>query len=422
MGEERTIPAPPGARRREGEILKEVPDAAGLVLWQAVRHLRDWAESSPEVRAKLFNPPTRNVLEKRRDARACAIELSEVFDSVAGVVDSPLAVDPSAVGAACESVVAWALERDLQQTAIEWADVAALVDPTNPRFANLAGRISRNANEYGRAEIWFKIGLGNAREQNNTIELIRGHLGYGTLCKELGRVKGARVHLNAGANLAWRDGPPSLAAEAQHDLCAMLIVRYHLTEALSRAQRALEWYPKSHHRIPFFAADVGLMLVLGRRFIPAARLLRAALRHVQQPSARGVIMALTARAFAGAGEPEESAVLRHRVFKLLDKHRNMEPVTRWHLADAQRLAGNWNAAEAEAEEALAVAIQQNDTEIQRLTKICLKLIRARRAEPAKQVRSDELRLFLRTLSDRVAGWSPRRRRQWPGPWGSDWAA
>ncbi|HST58405.1 MAG TPA: hypothetical protein VLK84_06955 [Longimicrobium sp.] len=391
------------------------------MLWQDVRHLRDWAESEPEVRARLFNPPSRNVTEKRRDARACASELAGAFDTFGLLLETPLTVHGGGLAAACEQVVTWAQEREFRETAIEWAEIAALVDPANPRFANLAGRVTRNSDEYDRAEVWFRIGLGYARENDDTIELIRGHLGYGTLCKLLGRVKGARKHLNAGANMAWRDGPPSLAAEAQHDLCAMLIVRGHLSEALERAQRALLWYPKSHHRIPFFAADVGLMLVLGRRFTAAARLLRNSLRHVQQPSARGVIMALTARAFAGAGEPEESAVLRSRVLKLLEKHTSLEPVTRWHLADAQRLAGNWDAAEAEAASTLAVAIEQNDREIERLTRHCMRLIDARRCDPAKRA-SDELREFLRNLTDRVAGWSPRRARQWPGPWGTDWAA
>ena len=65
MGEERIIPPPPPARRHEMEILAELPNAAGLVLWQDVRHLRDWAESGSQLRAALFNPPTRDVRAKQ---------------------------------------------------------------------------------------------------------------------------------------------------------------------------------------------------------------------------------------------------------------------------------------------------------------------------------------------------------------------
>lgn len=421
MGEERIIPVPPLPRHREGDILIEFPNAAGLVLWQEVRHLRDWAESPPPVRARLFNAPSKEALAKQKEARAYAPELIGPLDTFAALRRNPLGITGADVGTACERVVAWAQERDHAHTAIEWAEVAAMVDPTNPKLANLAGRVTRNANLYDRSELWFKRGLGFARDQGMTVELIRGHLGYGTLCKEMGRVNGARRHLNAGANMAWREGPPSLAAEAQHDLCAMLIVRGHLAEAAERAQKALTWYPKSHHRIPFFAADVALMLVLGRHFLSAARLVRLVLRAVQQPTARATILALGARAFSGAGEPEESAVLRRRAVKLLDKHRGMEPVTRWHLADAQRLAGNWEVAEQEAETALSVALDRNDREIERLTRILLKLIRNRKAAPLKPRGSTELQSFLNELAGRVSGWSPRRG-DWPGPWGSNWAA
>jgi tetratricopeptide (TPR) repeat protein len=421
MGEERIIPVPPLPRHREGEILRELPNPAGLVLWQDVRHVRDWAGSAPETRRGLFSHPTTAVIRKRKEAHAFASELAGPLDEFAVMKTDPLKVDVAGLARACEHVVNWALERDHTETAIEWAEVAALVDETSPRLANLAGRVTRNANLYDRAELWFKRGLGFARDQDDTIELVRGHLGYGTLCKEMGRVNGARRHLNAGANMAWREGPPSLAAEAQHDLCAMLIVRGHLAEAAGRARKALTWYPKSHHRIPFFAADVALMLVLGRRFVSAGRLVRVVLRMVQQPTARATILALGARAYAGAGEPEESAVLRRRAVKLLEHHRGMEPVTRWHLADAQRLAGNWETAEEEAETALNVAIAQNDREIERLTRILLKLIRNRKSAPPKMRGSRELHSFLNELAERVAGWSPRRGDR-PGPWGSNWAA
>src|SRR4051794_30697492 len=198
MGEERIIPGPPHFLHREGEILDELPDALGLVLWQDLRHLRDWAESPSEVRSRLFNPPTVEVHAKRRDARACAAELITALDTFASLKANPLTANPRDIGRACEQVVSWALEHEHTRTAIEWAEFAALVEPTNPKSANVAGRVTRNANEYDRAEIWFKRGIGYAREQGNVVEQIWGHLGYGRLCQELGWVKGARKHLGRG--------------------------------------------------------------------------------------------------------------------------------------------------------------------------------------------------------------------------------
>jgi tetratricopeptide (TPR) repeat protein len=420
MGEERTIPAPPRARHREGEILNELPNAAGLVLWQDVRHLRDWAESTPEVRACLFNPPSRSVLEKRRDARACAGEIAGALEVFAAMKVDPVNAVPAELGAACERVVEWALAGEHTHTAIEFAEAAGLVDPTNPKLANIAGRVTRNANEFDRAEVWFKRGIGLARERDDIVEQVWGHLGYGRLCQELGWVEGARKHLGRGSQLAWKEGPPSLAASAQHDLTLVLTVRGHLSEAAERAQRALLWYPKNHPRLPYFAADVGLLLVLSSRFAAAARLLRVVLRTIESPSARAVILALAASAFAGLGEPEESAVLRRRSLKMLDQHGQREQVARWHLADAQRLAGNWSAAESEANETLALAIARNDRETERMTRILIRLIEERRSARPKP--TGHLRDFLRLLAVRVEEWSPRRGRNYPGPWGEDRAA
>jgi len=421
MGEPRIPPPPPRARRREREILGELPNVAGLVLWQDVRHLRDWAESSPEVRGDLFNPPTKNVLAKRREARASVPELGGPLDTFAALKASPLESNPAVVGTACERIVEWALTHDYTQTAIEWAEVAAVVDLENPKLANLAGRVNRNANDYERAEVWFKRGIALAREQDNVVERFWGHVGYGKLCKELSRVKDARKHLNRASALARKKGPPSLAASAQHDICALLMVRGRLTEAAARARRALALYPKSDPRLPFFGADVALMLVLTRRYAAAIRVLRVVLRVVQQQSARTAILALAARAFAGAGEPEEAAVFRQRALKLLSKHPSMEGVTRWHLGDAHRLAGNWEGARAEAEASLAFAKAQNDRETARMAQILLQLIEDRKAAPPRSGINDDLREFVREVTERVARWSPRRGRG-PGPWGMDRAA
>lgn len=421
MGEQRIFPPPPRARHREREILGELPDAVGLVLWQDVRHLRDWAESSPEVRGKLFNPPTNNVLAKRREARSSEPELADLFDTFATLKANPLQSETVVVGAACERIVEWALTHDHPQTAIEWAEVAAIVDSENPKLANLAGRVTRNANEYERAEVWFKRGIGLARQQDNVVEKFWGHVGYGKLCKELSRVKDARKHLNRASALARKQGPPSLAASAQHDICALLMVRGRLSEAAVRARRAFALYPKSDPRLPFFGADIALMLVLAGRYSAAVRLLRAVLRAVQQQSARTAIMALAARAFAGAGAHEEAAVFRQRALKLLAKHPTMEGVTRWHLGDALRLAGNWEGARAEAKASLAFANEQNDRETARMARILLQMIEDRKAATPRSGTTDAMREFVRELTDRVARWSPRRGRT-PGPWGMDRAA
>lgn len=438
MGEERLIPVPPRARRTitqvingrvvwwycDKEILEEVPPAVGGVLWQDLRHVRDWVESPTERRGVLFNPePPQPVRAKRRDARAWAPELAGALDAFEHMRSAATNVEVARLGAACAVVAEWAHARGYCQTAIEWAEVAAVVDLENPGYQNLAGRLTRNANEYDRAEVWFKRGLGYAREQNARIELIRAHLGYGRLCVEQGRLKCATKHLNRGSRLAWKYGPPSLAAEAQHDLCLFLISLGRLSDAEDRARRALRWYPRDHPRLPLFAADVALLFVFQRHYLTAARVLKPVVKLVEQPDARAAIYGLFARALAGAGFDFEAEGMRRRAKRLLRKHPSLESRTRWHLADAVRLQGNWTAAEEEAARAVETAVAENDRETERHARRLLAEIQSREVIRARPPHPDaEFAEFVGTLKQRLARWSPQRARRKRPPWGTNWAA
>lgn len=414
------MPPVPPARRCDREILNELPNEVGLVLWLELRHVRDWAESDAAVRMQLFPAPSAAAVRRRDEARAAAPEIRAAFDAFRDLLVRPVGADGVRLGTACEMVAEWASAQDLRQTEIEWAELAANVDQANPKLANIAGRATRNVNEYGRSEIWFRRGLRLAEEQDVDVERFWGHVGFGKLCKELGRVKEARRHLNMAAKIARQGGPRSLAASAQHDICALLMVRGQLPEAAKRAQRALFLYPKSDPRLPFFGADAALMMVLTRRYIAAAKLARAVLRVLDQPSAKPAILALASRAFAGAGEVEEAAVYRRRALKALSVHPQYEAVARWHLADALRLSGRWEAAQGEAETALKLAETQNDHETARMIRILLDLIASRESAPPRGI-NDPLREFVRELQEKLARWTPRRARG-PGPWGMGRAA
>jgi tetratricopeptide (TPR) repeat protein len=422
MGDQRIIPPLPRARRREREMFAELPDAVSPVLWQDVRHVRDWAETDRDVRPELFSPASRGAVTRRAEARASAPELADALSTFAALKARPTDFDERRVAAACNAVVEWALSNDYIQTAIEWAEVAATVASTDPKLANSAGRITRNANEFDRSEIWFQRGIGLARTQGNDVEKFWGNAGYAKVCKELGRVKAARRYLNRAARIARKSGPPSLAAALHHELCAFLMLRGHLKEAETRARKALALYPKSEPRLPLFGADVALMLILARRYSLGARVARVVLRILdgQLPAARPAILALAARAFAGAGEQEEAAVHRSRSLKLLAKHPQYEALARWHLADALRLLGKWDAARAEAEMCVRTAERENDREMVRLIEATIRLIDDHRSDPARPA-SSWYREMVRELSEKLFRWTPRRGRD-SGPWGLDRAA
>jgi hypothetical protein len=167
---------------------------------------------------------------------------------------------------------------------------------------------------------------------------------------------------------------------------------------------------------------MALLFVLAGDYLNAARILPTVVRLIQQPSVRTAMVALNARALAGAGRPEDAVAARSRALKMLAKHDGLEPLTRWHLADSARLAGDWDWAGAEASRALEAATAANDRETAKHTSKLIDQIKVRAPSPPRPLRSDaEFRQFLRTLRERLSTWSPRRARAWRPPW-NEWAA
>jgi tetratricopeptide (TPR) repeat protein len=357
----------------------------------------------------LFNPnPTSHVLAKRREALAQAGELAGVLSDLRSVVLAPTSVDVQAVSSACVQVVTWALERRYTQMAIEFAEAAAMVNQTDPSLANLAGRVTRNATDFTRAEVWFNRGIGLSRVAHNRIELVRGHLGYGILCQEVGRIRAAMRHFNSGSRIAKKQGLEWLAAEVQHDVALLHTARGRYADARRHAQRALNWYPKRHPRFPFFAADIALLLALDRNYALAGRIAKSVLRHMTQPSARAVILALNARAAVGAGLVDELDPMRRRILRILKDHPEREAIALWHIAAAERLAGRWEAAAASGTHALELAHARGDRETAFHIERLLRKIRARKpAPPPRPMRNDaEFAAFIQTLANRLSAWAP----------------
>jgi tetratricopeptide (TPR) repeat protein len=423
MGEKKIIPQPPLRRGREDELLVETPPELAVVLWQYVRHLRDWIRAVDGERQVLFNPaPPRWVAEKWKAASEIVPELADELLEIESLLRSPLEVNPLPVACASERIARWAEAEGHRETALQFAELAAALDAAEPRRANLAGRLTRDAADFARAEVWLERGIGLARQKKDWVEYTRGHLGAGIMCMRLGREARARRHLNTASSIAMREGHEWLAAEAQHDLFHFMTVRGNYVDAEVHARRALRWYPKHHPRLPFFAADVAFLLVCGRHYSAAAGLLRRFVRVVRPP--QNVLgFSLLVRALACAGREKEFESARMRVLDLLGRHAEYEAAARWNLAHAERAVGMWNAARSNARAAAELARAQRDAETEQLARKLLDEIEAGEPSPAEIQRTDTaFRELLHTLAARLAEWSPTRRGRSRSLSRSEWAA
>jgi tetratricopeptide (TPR) repeat protein len=425
MGEKHIIPEPPRWLRSIVYILDdEAPGALGLALWQYARHFRDWIESGAEQRAALFHKKlTAHVVDRIRTAKQEAPELAEALDRF-GVVVAGGSLRDEEISASCAQVSEWAESVGYQRTAIEFAELAALLDADSARGANRAGRVNRNVSDFARAEVWFERAIGLARRNGDHVEYTRSHIGYGILCQTIGKDRRARQHFHTAAVIARKDGRRWLAAEAQHDLMLMSTERGHYAEAEGHAAKAFAWYPKHHNRFPFFVADLCFLLVCEAQYSVAVKLLTAFLSTIETPAQQVLGMSTLVRALAGAGERTRFARTRAQALRLLNEYREHEPAARINIAEGERAVGLWRDAEENARKALELASARRDLAPERLARELLVNIERRIPPPAESNAdgAEHFTTMLISAATRLAEWTPTRRGRVPTVGRTEWAA
>ncbi len=125
MGERRKYPESLRWRRTESRILDEAPEEIAWVLWQILRHVRDWLGASEAERRNLFPAPPRPRSEERRRVAALAVpELEEAWLTFSEMLRLPTSAATQAVGAACRRVAEWASGRGYTETAVQYIEAA----------------------------------------------------------------------------------------------------------------------------------------------------------------------------------------------------------------------------------------------------------------------------------------------------------
>ncbi|HEY7766581.1 tetratricopeptide repeat protein, partial [Longimicrobium sp.] len=393
-----------------------------LVLWQGIRHVRAWLQTPVPRRAELFHPHPRLAAESRlRDARAAAPELRAALDGLLSITRSPLTAAGREVAAACAEIARWAERNGHAQTAILFAEAAAVLDGSDAAFANHAGRLTRNAGEFARADLWFQRAIGLARGADASVEYTRAQLGYGRLWHTLGDVERARKHYNRGSVAAMRQGLEWLAAEAQHDIFTLLTESHLFGDAGLHAWRALTWYPKHHPRLPLFVADVGYLLICTRHY-SAASLLRQ-VTSVTNDGQRAVTAALYLRARTSSGRTGFFRQGRRRLISVLSERPECLGPGLIHLAEAARAGGDWLLASEDATAACKLARSRHDAILEEAARAVLQKVGARMGvEPEIDPDAHAFRELITAATARLSRWDPSRQRESRSALRREWVA
>lgn len=355
-----------GGEAFEGaDILEELPDALGGLLWNSLRNLTFWARAPKEARRNLFPSPAG--ADRLGDLEQAEIPppLEQPLRSVASLLVDPADAQISHLSYACKEIARWAADGERFGTAIAYGQAAAILDPGDAAAAYLVGRWTRKRAEGSRAESWFRYAITQARNTEDWESYALAHIGLGNLHSERGNFPLARRALSRAVRAARRHGHRRVVAMALHDLFAIAAETGRMRVAERLAARAAEAYGAGHPRLPNLAQDLAFLWTLHGRFAPALALQERIRSQVNGFPERLFLESAIARAAAGAGTMDvyERAAAEALTRVPDPEVREGVAAALLNLAYAATSAGEWDRAVRTAERARRISEQTQEGKV-----------------------------------------------------------
>lgn len=299
---------PPAIHRGAAEtidrigILLEHEDQEGVLLWRLVRDVELWSAASPAEREHLFAAGAGTVRTLRLRASTVPTDVRIQLRRLIRSLAAPAKASAGEVAATCAYVAEWAREIEARETALAFAQAAALASDDGAH-ALLTGRCAEEANQRERARTWYVRTVGLARRARDWQSYARSFLELGRMAEQDGTpARARRLYLRAFRTSCRKRFP------AEHGRAAAALFRlardagdYESASRYARiATRAL---------LRSDARTAGLVLLLAEHWIEHGNA-RAALRLLDHREgidslvspARAAGAVLRVRAWIAAGD------------------------------------------------------------------------------------------------------------------------
>lgn len=377
--------APP-ALMRGGEpfgghsMLGEGGAAEVLVIWQTLRDTTLWAVTPKRERRKLFAEGA----EQRQLVKLIQADVDTSVKAplliLSGVLGEKYLPADDQLASACLRITEWAEDNDRPQTAIAFANTAAMLLPFKAENAYRVGLLCRRNAEYDRAETWFRRAIGLAvRRDYHTYAL--SYIGLGNIYLHRGDYVFARAVYLRALRTARRKSLRSPKVIALHDLFSIAVEQAHVSEAESFAQEAYRAYKPTDRRFPAFAHDVAAFWMLQGFFDRAHTVFQAVLPLISRPAERLLVLSNIARAAAGAGRRVTFLESWIEAWAIIDQNINTERACSGlvNLAHGAAMVADWERAEAAAHYAHLLSSQRGEAKMQEEAQELLTSARAQRS-------------------------------------------
>jgi tetratricopeptide (TPR) repeat protein len=282
-------------------VLAEVPEPYALHTLKALRLVLAWS-GEPDTHAPLLS----RVEMDRWEAAVLALlpheGLWEPLVVLAGQLKRPARARADTIGKGCLALTDWATGAGATETALLFAEAAALAWPENARFAWVAGRLFRTHGRYRLSEYWLRRAARVAvwSDDFETQDLALNSLG--NLFSQQGSFVDALNYLTRALAVARKHRSKGRQGAVTHDLFAVAVLTGDHSRAERLAAGAFQLYGSSHPNLPRLAHDVVQLWLRQGRFPLALPVLRALLRFFDVPQDRLRVLASTARAAGACGE------------------------------------------------------------------------------------------------------------------------
>ncbi|MBB6070317.1 tetratricopeptide repeat protein [Longimicrobium terrae] len=361
---------PPPITRTEdgpegGEIVRELPDARGVLLWGALRDVLCWAAAPPRTRTGLFaaDGSTIRVREIRTHLES-SDDLAVPLLTLAMLTEEGDSADTARVVHACRRLARWAEACGAPGTRLAFTQAAALVRPEDASLALETAQLVRDSGDAARAETWFRRTIKLARNRD-WANYVWAYIGLAVLYRRLGNLPAAMALAGRALRTATRHALPALEGTALHHLFVISSDAPDTTKLYGYASAALKAYGQDHPRLFALAHDVAVYWTDQGRYAWALPVLEAVVPDASDPSLRALAYASLARAAAGAGAAEVYDRAARHAWGFLDllptgAGRGEVLMT---LGRAAALAGEIDRAEEALNAALRISAQRGEAQV-----------------------------------------------------------
>lgn len=390
-------------------VLAEIESEFGIELYNLLRQVRLAAECPAERRPKLFSPKAaHHVAERRTEAlHEAPASLRPSLRVLMRITGNRPPEDREAA-LACEEIALWAQDEGYPDTAIHFAEAAAVINPTDPYFAFVAGRTNRLVGVHWRAEVFYSRAIRHAYRLQNWDVYVRANLGLGRHHADRGRVRMAAKHFFSAARVALDQGHDWLAAQTYHDLFPLHYELGDINRAHELARTALATYPHHHERYPVAVHDFLLLLIFEHHFTEAWPLLETLVEAPLRSHDQVLVWGTIARTAGSLQMGQEFADAEARVLELAPHWDAFAPAAYLGLAAGAHALRDRALAASYAGKALVLAEAKQDRQAIRLVQELLEDLAAARPAPPPVPLTGELAEGLRELTavaeEELASW------------------